>query len=147
VNVELEEVVELVGEGGNGAGYCFGDAVVQGQRASCLVASVEGHILEFAETVGDLLIVSDGLGWWHGPLGVLVAYMFSFPGRWMVVSNGDMDVCRVLAHSVRFKHDTGMSSLSLYPSLFPLLLPARAPVGHNALVRESSATAAEDGLN
>jgi hypothetical protein len=39
-----------------------------------------------------------------------------------------------------------MSSLSLYPSLLPLLLPANAPDGHNAL-KESNATAAEDRLN
>lgn len=48
---------------------------------------------------------------------------------------------------VRFRHDTGISSLNLYPSLLSLVLPASALVGHNAPVKDSSATAAEDGLN
>lgn len=47
---------------------------------------------------------------------------------------------------VRFRHDTGISSLSLYPSLLSLF-PASALVGHNAPVKDSNATAAEDGLN
>lgn len=48
---------------------------------------------------------------------------------------------------VRFRHDTGMSSLSLYPSLLSLVFPASALVGHNAPVKDSNATAAEDRLN
>lgn len=40
-----------------------------------------------------------------------------------------------------------MSSLSLYPSLLPRVLPANAAVGHNRLVNGSSAIAAEDVLN
>ena len=39
-----------------------------------------------------------------------------------------------------------MSSLSLYPSL-SFVFPASALVGHNAPVKDNSATAAEDGLN
>lgn len=50
------------------------------------------------------------------------------------------------SHIVRFRHDTGMSSLSLYPSL-SFVFPASALVGHNAPVKDNSATAAEDGLN
>lgn len=40
-----------------------------------------------------------------------------------------------------------MSSLSLYPSLLSFVFPASALVGHNAPVKDNSATAAEDGLN
>lgn len=50
-------------------------------------------------------------------------------------------------HIVRFRHDTGMSSLSLYPSLLSFVFPASALVGHNAPVKDNSATVAEDGLN
>lgn len=48
VDVEFEEVVERVGEGGDCALYCFRDPVVQGQWAGGLVAGDEGDILEFA---------------------------------------------------------------------------------------------------
>jgi hypothetical protein len=62
VDVEFKEVVEVVREGGDRAGYRFGDAVVQGERAGCLVAGVEWDVLKFAEIVGDLFaIVSDAL--------------------------------------------------------------------------------------
>jgi hypothetical protein len=71
VDVEFEEMVELIGEGGDGAGYCFGDAVVEGERARCLVASVEWNVLELAETVGDLFALLLAMLLWfvcHGRL-------------------------------------------------------------------------------
>jgi hypothetical protein len=45
VHVELEEMVHVIGERGDGAGYCFGDAVVEGERACGFVAGYEGDIL------------------------------------------------------------------------------------------------------
>lgn len=48
MHVEFEEVVECVGQGWEGAGYCFGDAVVQGEWQGGLVACCEGDVLEFA---------------------------------------------------------------------------------------------------
>jgi len=89
VDVEFEEVVELIGEGGDGAGYCFGDAVVEGEGARSLVAGVEGDVLEFAQIVGDLFALllavllfacQDRACWWC--LHVLL------PCQRNVVSNG-----------------------------------------------------------
>jgi hypothetical protein len=56
VDIELEKMVQLIGEGVDGACYRFGDAVVERERAGGFVAGHEGDILEFAETVSDLEI-------------------------------------------------------------------------------------------
>lgn len=58
VDVEFKKVVEVVGEGGDGAGYCFGDAIAEGERSSGFVAGVEGDILEFALAVSDLFAIA-----------------------------------------------------------------------------------------
>lgn len=54
MDVELEEMVHLIGEGVDGACYCFGDAVVEGERAGGFVAGHEGDVLELAEIISDL---------------------------------------------------------------------------------------------
>lgn len=54
MDVELEEMVELIGEGVDGACYRFGDAVVKRERAGGFIAGHEGDVLQFAETVSDL---------------------------------------------------------------------------------------------
>lgn len=58
MDVELEQVVELIGEGGDGTCDRFGDAIAEGERSGGLVASVEWDILEFTETVGDLFAIA-----------------------------------------------------------------------------------------
>lgn len=54
MDVKLEEMVQLIGEGVDGACYCFGDAVVEGERAGGFVAGHEGDVLEFTEIISDL---------------------------------------------------------------------------------------------
>jgi hypothetical protein len=90
VDVEFEEMVELIGEGGDGAGYCFGDAVVEGERARCLVASVEWNVLELAETVGDLFALLLAMLLWivSWASGASLAYMFSFPVKGIRLAMG-----------------------------------------------------------
>lgn len=67
MDVELEEVVHLIGEGVDGACYCFRYAVVERERAGGFVAGHEGDVLEFAEIVSDLDVF-------------VVAISFVFPG-------------------------------------------------------------------
>lgn len=54
-------MVKRVGEGADGASYCFGDAVVEGERAGGLVAGWEGDVLEFSCRVGDLVCFASAL--------------------------------------------------------------------------------------
>lgn len=58
MDVEFKKVVEVVSEGGDGAGYCFGDAIAEGERSGGFVAGVEWDILEFALAVGDLFAIA-----------------------------------------------------------------------------------------
>ena len=51
MHVEFVEVVEGVGEGGDRAGDCFGDAVVEGEGARGLVACCEGDVLQLAQVI------------------------------------------------------------------------------------------------
>lgn len=51
VDVVFEEVVEFIGEGGDGAGDGFGDAIAEGEWEEGLVAGGEGDVLEFSEAV------------------------------------------------------------------------------------------------
>ena len=85
MDVEFEEVVEGVGEGGvravdfwgggvlvwrgwwrereGGGGGTFFDAEVELEGAGGFVAGHEGDVLELALVVGDLGVVSVGRGW------------------------------------------------------------------------------------
>lgn len=56
MDVELEQMVQLIGKGVDGACYCFRDAVVEGEGAGGFVAGHEGDVLEFSEIVSDLKV-------------------------------------------------------------------------------------------
>lgn len=58
MDIEFQEMVEFVGEGGDGAGYCFRDAVAEGERTGGFVAGIEGDILKFALAVSDLFAIA-----------------------------------------------------------------------------------------
>lgn len=51
MDVVFKEVVEFIGEGVDGAVYCFWDAVAQGEGEEGFVAGWEGDVLEFSEAV------------------------------------------------------------------------------------------------
>jgi hypothetical protein len=51
---ELEEVVQLVREGIDGAGLGLRDVILEGQRLVRFVARREGYVLQIAVVVGDL---------------------------------------------------------------------------------------------
>jgi hypothetical protein len=68
VDVELEEVEEGVGDGGDGAVLFGFDAVVELKRLGCLVADWEGDPLDLVRCVLDVLARFSAAGALNSPL-------------------------------------------------------------------------------
>jgi hypothetical protein len=54
VHEELENMIELIGEGVDGTCLCSRDVVLEGERLAGLIADYEGDVLKVSMFIGDL---------------------------------------------------------------------------------------------